>query len=157
MDSPLDYEIRDTFEWEWDLAKILLRNKHCMYPFQELKLVKTGKNRVTNKGIVYINTTQYEANKDFLHTDIKHLIASLYTGIFQHNKYHWQKVAHKLGGLAEITAQDMCECKYCGHLTPFTMVKMCVDCKRIYDAVTSEPKLAAQILDELTEGGNTSL
>lgn len=153
----LQTDIQEAFEFEWELARILLKHQHCMYPFTEIIFVKRGNNLITASGQVRINITQYEDNRTNLRNDMKFLVASLYTGIQQHHKYHWQKIAHKLGALKEITAEDMCECKYCGDLTPLTMVKMCVPCKRVYDAVSAEPKLAAQILDELTEEENTSL
>ena len=150
-------DIQEAFEFEWALAQILLTHQHCMYPFTELKFKKVGPNYTNNKGQVFVNYTEYEEDTSTLHRDMKYLVASLYTGIQQHHKYHWQKIAHKLQAIKEITAEDMCECKYCGDLTPLTMIEICVPCKRVYDAVTNHPKLAAQILDELTNGSNTSL
>jgi hypothetical protein len=139
-----EHEIREIFDLEYQLVQILYKGK-WYYPFQDLKIgtvFLTG-----SDGIIIVN--RKESDIKTMRRLIRDSFVFLITGTSKENKYAYQKIAKQLGYIREITAQDACECKWCGQLSPLTHYHECVPCHRISQAIESNPKIARRILKEL--------
>ena len=146
----LEQEMQETFALELQIAKLLFKSHPWQIPFKELRFTK-NQSRTTKKGIIYLSTQFAPHHPDeyrALRTEIRHLLVNLHSGITKQENFIWQRSAKLLGLIKEIDAIDKAECTNCGILTPLTSSKLCVPCKRVYDAVKSDPAFARRILDQ---------
>jgi hypothetical protein len=149
-----EHEIRETFDLEWQLAKILLKKRHWIHQFKTLEISTQAKyNKVNKTGTIRIAQERYgERDYKQLRIDIKEMLVDLCSGFQPRDKYLWQVVAKDLNLIPDITADDMCECTLCGNYTVLTHYKLCVDCHNINKAVRSNPGIARKVLNLMEQG-----
>ena len=157
-------EIRETYEFELALAGLMMKGERWECKPKELRFTSCTKSRATRTGIIYLSVHKYVFDeckdvKDYqaLRHDIRHIFADLHCGFANRENFVWQRIAKKLGAVKENTATDLCECDLCGTLSPLVKAKRCIDCRKLEIAIIANPKIAYQILDKLTDGGNTGL
>lgn len=149
-----EHEIKETFDLEWQLAKILLKRRHWIHKFRTLEISDIAKyNKVLKNGTIRIAQQKY-GPRDYkqLRQDIREMFTDLCSGFQPHDKFLWQVVAKDLNLVTDITANDLCECTLCGTLSPLTHYKLCPDCHKVNQAVRNFPHIARRVLDLMREG-----
>ncbi len=143
-----EYELKEAFDFELELAKILLKDDPWKYKFKVMKFTKAKHNSVYRNGTIQLSITKYDEATKFkeLRDDIRCLFADLHSGFAKRDKFLWQHAAENLGVIDEIDAIDLSKCELCGKLTPLTRTKRCLKCKKIEEAVLSDPERARKIL-----------
>lgn len=134
----------DTADFELNLAQKLLDRPDLNVEFT------VGKNQTTQL-MFGTNKIKLSLQDDpiILHHIVRTFICHIVSETLDQEKYRWQRNALKLGLIQNITATDMCECKYCGSLTVFTRTKLCATCKQVKDSVELHPALARRILKDV--------
>ena len=149
-----EHEIRETFDLEWQLAKILLKKRHWIHQFTTLDISTQAKyNKATKTGIIRIAQERYgERDYKQLRQDIRELFADLCSGFQPRHKYLWQIIAKDLNLIQDITAQDMCECTLCNNYTKLTHHKLCAPCYWVNKVVREHPSIARKVLAQMEKG-----
>lgn len=149
-------DIRDTFEFEEQLASLLLKEKWAI-PLKGLKFTLSAKSFAKRDGFICISLPTWEHSRDFaaLREEIRFLFTDLHTNFQRRHKFLWQRIARQLNAIEDIKADDACECELCGQIGPLTTTQRCVPCFKLERAIEANPKLAAQILNRIMEGDNS--
>ena len=147
-------DLQDAVDFEVALAKLVLKDRSWAHNYKSM-VVASGKSDATVSGVIKL-TDKWLASDDRadLANDIKHQIAHLIAGVRHEHTFPWQYIANKLYVKSEyitLKAKETKECEYCGKLTVFINPPRCHQCKTIEDAVTSNPDVAAAILQKLGE------
>lgn len=140
-------DIREAWEFQLQLAQVLLTGKWRITP-GKVKFSSTVKPAIAKDGTVTLSNS-YNSSRE-MRTSMNILLVDAFTGKRSHENFIWQIWAKKMCLIQDITADDMCYCKHCDNITPLTRTKVCVPCRSVIQAVTSNPELARQTLDRIT-------
>ena len=149
----LENELQDAVDFEVQLTKLVLKRSWA-HPYKSMTVV-SGKSGATVSGVIQL-TDKWLLSEDRagLSNDIKHQIAHLVAGVRHEHTFSWQFIANKLyvkSKYITLKAKETRECELCGTLTVFVNPPRCHQCKSIEDAVTSNPDVAAAVLQKLGE------
>ena len=140
--------ISDAVEFELKLCSLILKDEPWKIPLREVKFTKSERSWADDKGVMKISTIGHETHAE-LREQILTCFVDLHTNFAPRDRFMWQRVAKRIGLMPTILAVDVCECQYCGMLTPLTRTKRCIQCRKVEDAVRSNPDLAEQVLKSI--------
>jgi len=146
-----EQEIIETFEFELQIVKLILKNEPWACKFKKLRISIAKNSFAQPNGTINISN-KYLSNREYaqLRHTIRCLLTDLITNFRKRDKFVWQRIAKKIGAIKNTKAQDMCECKLCGTITQLVMTELCYTCKKIHDAVLLAPHIAKKVLDSMS-------
>lgn len=141
-------EIDDIVIEELWIAEQIFPDEPWITKFNRTKVTTAKSCRAERNGTIIIPMFYLQwDNASALRKELRPLIIDLMSGFEKRDKFKWQRLAKKMNLVKTITAEDMCECVYCGELTAFTRSETCHPCMQLEKLITKWPDKAKLVIE----------